>query len=875
MARLPRLTRAGVQANIPRSVDFAGLRGEAAVGTTISQTFDQMSDFLYKTAQKEAVRSGIERVRTEGARPILEAMTAQGGPRGLEQETAYEAANKIAVAEIQTEAELEIAKILTEGQNNKTPFSTVQSQLKSVSDGFPAALSDIDPVSAAMLRTNLQGKTEKAGLRYSEFWSNETLKTLKQRQNIASANKAETIIANAIVPGFDPEELEKDIKEGAEELEALGVKPEDLITWSETVREEALKNNILFDFYQKDLSQQEEFINDIKSGKTTLPGMDFETSIRFINGLLSPEYNRNKRAVEAQSTFIINRVDDLEDVLENGGQIDQKELAELLSDSSNVINYDGGASSTAARGLQETSNFFGELRTKSLAELEAYVTNIETNGFDGALDTPEEVTRVKQAQNFLSNMRTEIKNNPMGYAAKVGLIKRNEVIGYDDDGRLQVDQGALTERLKQATTVAREYGLANPPILFKDEVDKLGLVLEKAEGAVKLDILGMLATIGENTGEVLTQLSEYNKSDALIGGLVTIRSIQAATLAVNGMDRLKNDLTPPGFTSTNTDPVFLDVVGKHMFNAPIQQSAIKDVAKAIYTELAAQQGLGPWEENTDKAVELYTQALQLASGQRRVMTDTGEVIYGGMQPVREKMTFIPPNMTAADMEKVIANLDPASIEAITGQKIDPAYPEKIKEEETYKLFFAGGNQYYISNVEDVDRFGDDVPVLDVDESTILFNPMDLLKPIPGLTETKTPTVSTDVGDLEQALQDDFESEEKLFVNFEIGEGEMPGAGVRKSMKETPKQPMAPEKFNSAIMAVKAQANNKKNIANLKKQTKNLLDTTGLTQSLRDKYFGSLPSPGDPDFDADLYDAYVNFIVDGGGKPYEEWIKTRR
>ena len=254
----------------------------------------------------------------------------------------------------------------------------------------------------------------------------------------------------------------------------------------------------------------------------------------------------------------------------------------------------------------------------------------------------------------------------------------------------------------------------------------------------------MLSTIGENNGEVLTQLSEYNKSDALIGGLVTMGSTQAATLAVNGMDRLKNDLTPPGFTSTNTDPVFLDVVGKHMFNAPIQQSAIKDVAKAIYTELAAQQGLGNWENNTDEAVALYEQALQLASGQRKVMTDTGEVIYGGMQPVREKMTFIPPNMTAADMEKVIANLNPASIEAITGQKIDPAYPEKIKEEETYKLIFAGGNQYYISNVEDVDRFGDDVPVLDVDESTILFNPMDFLQPMPEIPgpEVKSEVVGT-------------------------------------------------------------------------------------------------------------------------------------
>tara|TARA_B100000123_G_scaffold226813_1_gene175755 strand:+ start:495 stop:3062 length:2568 start_codon:yes stop_codon:yes gene_type:complete len=855
MARLPRLRSAGVQAAIPRSVDFAGLRGEAAVGQTISQTFDQMSNFLYKTAQKEAVRSGIERVRTEGAQPILEAMKAQGGPRGLEEETAYEAANKIAIAEIQTEAELEIAKILTDGQNNKTPFSSIQSQLKSVSDGFPAALSDIDPVSAAMLRTNLQGKTEKAGLRYSEFWSKETLRTLKERQNIAAANKAETIIGNASVAGFDPKELEKDITEAATELKDLGVRPNDLTTWSENVREEALKNNILFDFYQKDLSEQEEFINDIKSGKTTLPGMDFETSIRFINGLLSPEYNRNKRAVEAQSTFIINRVEDLEDVLENGGQIDQEELANLLSDSSNVINYDEGASSTAARGLQDTSNFFGELRTKSLAELEAYVTNLETNGFDGTLDTPEEVTRVKQAQNFLTNMRTQVNDNPMGYAAKVGLIKRNEIITVDEDSRLQIDQGALTERLKQATVVAREYGLANPPVFFKDEINQLGLALEKAEGAVKLDILGMLSTIGESNGEVLTQLSEYNKSDALIGGLVTMGSTRAATLAVNGMDRLKNDLTPPGFTSTNTDPVFLDVVGKHMFNAPIQQSAIKDVAKAIYTELAAQQGLGNWKDNTDEAVALYEQALQLASGQRKVMTDTGEVIYGGMQPVREKMTFIPPNMTAADMEKVIANLNPASIEAITGQKIDPAYPEKIKEEETYKLIFAGGNQYYISNVEDVDRFGDDVPVLDVDESTILFNPMDFLQPMPEIPgpEVKSEVVGTI--NLSDAFSDPVDKPDLTTAQDPTVE-----------RGQQPKQRFA---FEAALGA------NTKQTKKLRKELNEGLQSGKLNEASTVRYLESLPEPGDDNFDADLYTKYADFIIDGGSLTYAQWLKTQQ
>ena len=184
-----------------------------------------MSDFLFKTAQKEAVRSGIERVRTEGAQPILEAMKAQGGPRGLEEETAYDAANKIAIAEIQSEAELEITKILTEGQNNKTSFSTIQSQLQSVSDGFPAALSDIDPVSAAILRTRLQETSGKAELRYSKYWSSEILKDAKIKQDKAAANGASWIIGNASqIDGYTTAEIDADIASEAKVLLDLGAK---------------------------------------------------------------------------------------------------------------------------------------------------------------------------------------------------------------------------------------------------------------------------------------------------------------------------------------------------------------------------------------------------------------------------------------------------------------------------------------------------------------------------------------------------------------------------------------------------------------------------------------------------------------------------
>ena len=43
---------------------------------------------------------------------------------------------------------------------------------------------------------------------------------------------------------------------------------------------------------------------------------------------------------------------------------------------------------------------------------------------------------------------------------------------------------------------------------------------------------------------VLSQLSNYNPNLALVGALVNEKSIQAASLAINGMERLKNGQKP-------------------------------------------------------------------------------------------------------------------------------------------------------------------------------------------------------------------------------------------------------------------------------------------------------------------------------------------
>ncbi len=292
MARLPRYQRLGVRTRQPQDVDFAGYREQARSAQALSNAVEQMSGFLYKQAQVEAQERGLERVRNEGAQPLLEAMQAQGGPRGLEERTAYEAANRIAVAEIASEAELEITKILDDGQANKQSFSAIQTKLKDVSDGFPAALSNIDPVSAGLLRARLQESAGKAELRYSKWWTGEITKRAKEKQNMVAANEAEFILGNAATSGYEKAAIDDDVSKGSQTLLDLGVEPNKVEEWAKNITQEAYKQNFLFDYNQRPIKEKDELMQSLLSGDQEIEGMTYEQTVRFVNGLLRPEYNR-------------------------------------------------------------------------------------------------------------------------------------------------------------------------------------------------------------------------------------------------------------------------------------------------------------------------------------------------------------------------------------------------------------------------------------------------------------------------------------------------------------------------------------------------------------------------------------------------------
>jgi hypothetical protein len=695
MARLPRYQRAGVRTRQPQAIEFAGIREQAQLGQQISRSFDQMSQFLYQTGAEEAERRGIERIRTEGAQPVLEALREQGGPRTIAEKAAYEAGNRVAVAEIQAEADLEITKILNEGQKNKTSFSAIQAQLKDVTDGFPAALSNIDPVSAGVLRTRLTEASSKAEMRYSKWWTGEQTKLRKEKQNRVSANEAEFIIGNAAVPGYTVEEIELDIESGSKTLTDLGVKPELVAEWADGVREKAIKEKTTFDFYQKPIEEQREEIESILSGDKTLPGMDFEKSVRFVNGLLRPEYNRNVAAVKAQSDYVINKIEDQQGILEDGGRLSQEILADLNNAVDEILTADpqrGPALQSAMESLQADDEFFSGLRSLSLTDAEAAVFQLQS-GMEGrggeGIDTVFEQKRYEQASKFLDNMRTQISKDPMGYAQRVGFIRDVEqVITFDENQRPVVNESAMRIRQIQAQEVANHYGLSAPRLLFGDEVRQISLYLDRMEGMAKLDMLGALASFDQAAGQVLTDIAEYNPQMALVGALVNEGRIETANIAISGLERLKLGEKPVGFTPLNIESVH-SKFGRAI-TTDKQRQAIKGVAKAIYMDLVATNGVFEFD------AEIYEEAYQMAAGQ----TERNGKVYGGIQEVRRVQTFVMPGMTNDQMEQYLDNISVDVIKSATGQQISDRLAQEIKENNNYNLRNIGGSKYFIEYEKD-------------------------------------------------------------------------------------------------------------------------------------------------------------------------------
>jgi len=815
MAILPRYQRTGLQTRQPQQMDFAATREQARLGQTISQQVDRMSDFAFRQASQAAEIRGQERVREEGALPTLAALDEAGGPTTIAERAAYALGSRVAVSEIQNEAEIEIMRILNDAERNETPFTAVQAQLADVTDGYSASLSTLDPESALLLKERLSGSSIKASERYSNWYVNLQAAKAKAKINDAADRQLEVILQEAIIPGANKRTIEQSLASSSELLSGLGASEKELKAFEKMAYSAAFKENALYKFNVGSLDEKARFLEQMKT--KPMPGMSLEQTQSFRKSLTA-DYNAQVRVTQGEAAAIVSDANEQARILALGGMPSQKQVLTLMERAEAAGEYGVGARDAVGvlqfnmekaeafrkmtpedlaaevqslrQGLEgigeagidtlleantlnvaeaylssaqqamakaetarkkeyepivnelteQVNNFQAlvdsgrDVETSDIADLmeaiatvpidlrgdlpdEVIALNITSNtveairgmtppeaagylrsleggieSFGGeGVDTPVEIQTYDLAKKMLSGMEAELKKDPLSYAMRVGLTDSNgneieitPINFTDPDATLET----MRKRIDDATIVSAKY--STPVTYFTpQERSMLAEVIDGSDRSQKMFFLGAIVDGGGQAApDMLAEISKTAPEFAGVGALVVSERMDAANMALRGMDSIKAGFKPIDFTPSNTDILFNAKTSEALRYQPNAIGITRDVATSIYADMA----------RNKKAFDedLWNNAIDMALG-------ADGFGRGGIQEVRGVNTYLPPELNVNDIEVALKAITPESLSVASGgQVLTDEYATDISgrgmfsRDNNYKPVSYGGNNFILA-----------------------------------------------------------------------------------------------------------------------------------------------------------------------------------
>lgn len=398
---LQRFRRLGVQAEAPTRLDFSPMREFAGLGQAISQNVDRMSDFVYREQSRRAELAGQEAVRDQGAIPILERISEKGGPGiSIAEQSAYETANRVAVAEIQFEAENQISALLESASNSGTSFSTVNAQLEDVVDGFSASLGYLNPEAASLLQLRLRSSTADASRRYASAYKARANAAAAEKRSEVAMGYANSALELARVEGVGPDQLFTSLQQNRQSLIDGGMSEKQADTWFNSTYSTAVRDNMLYTGMTAPLPALRERVAAVPT--EPYPGMTYaETLAEY--GKLETIYNGRLTGYETDARALSSRIDVARQVLGSGGTVGPEAMAEIQieADRLEFLSPELGA---AAESLRVDTEFIGGLRGMTIPELESQLSTY-AGGMPGVgeagIDTPAEVYRRDVVANAL------------------------------------------------------------------------------------------------------------------------------------------------------------------------------------------------------------------------------------------------------------------------------------------------------------------------------------------------------------------------------------------------------------------------------------------------------------------------------------------
>ena len=693
MAILPRYQRVGVRAAQPGQVDFANFREGARLGQTISQQVDRMSDFVYKEQQLQAQQRGREIVGEMGAQPVLEALKGAGGPTTIGEREAYSVANRVAAAEIETDARKEINRIVTEGQNAGRSYSSIKAELADVVDGFPAALANLDPETAGLLRNQLQDVASQADIRYNSWASARAVQASQGRALIGIAERQQEVFriaSSAQDPAARAAAVSQGIADIATYMRGLQFDEGTISRMILTTREQAATDGTISAFQRLGtLEEQQAYITELMANPPPELGVE---KTRTLARSLNTEVNNTISVLNGATRDISSDIKDLTTILTEGGDPNPEAV---LAIESRIAQLPGPMQVEVSQELAQFKTIQGyteAFRKMSPAMLQTSINDMRS-GIDGlggeGIDTMTETRVMQSAEGLLTTMNTEIQRDPISWATRVGHIKFNPL-------DLTTDETASASIKERITSARTAQAILGGPLRFLTNEEASALSAQMAEGnrITRMQILGGITRhFGTHSTDVLGELADVNPELAHVGGLVNMGAMQTANTALAGFDLIKDGSKAPGTMTDTARYSYIKTVGQGLQFQSEARSTGFSVAEAIYTKMAFDKGI------TSFNPIMWQNAIQLAFGfdQR-----TGK---GGFDEIRDRQVLLPAQLNADQFTTMLEDFTLDGLKRNTGlENIDAGVLENIKDNDrVFPVLLDEGRYYLMTDVNGVPR----------------------------------------------------------------------------------------------------------------------------------------------------------------------------
>tara|TARA_A100001234_G_scaffold27349_1_gene21346 strand:- start:10249 stop:12738 length:2490 start_codon:yes stop_codon:yes gene_type:complete len=479
MPVLPRYQKTGIKVRQPSGMDFADAREAARMGETLSAELDRMSDFAFREGEKLAVRRGQERVRQEGAVPVLTALQQKEGPRTIAEQAAFDAANRIAVVEIETAARSDMRKLVTEADETNMEISVFNQKMSDIQDGYAASMQVVDPVAAGVLNARLQEDNVAYSTKYSEIVTTKAKAAYAENTQTILDEGVQTIRDFALTEGATKEAIRKKGEELLQTALDRGVGDKKANKLVDAAVNDAIEQNLYYKYENAEgILEKQAIVNEL-SEIEVFPGKDYVGTItlkdRFINDL--------DRQINAGRSQFTTELDDAITFLVSTGKIkpgfevDEDKLTELFFDDQETLD----ALLRQWENAQEDVKRYGSLSSMPISKInevlsklkndaenppkgatgaEAELLKTRYNNFNTAVIQRQEALRSdpalyvtqtnKQAEQLTSTFFKALGEGNIGLAATV-LSGLNETLNiqYDAIGVPQSDRRLLSKDVAQ------------------------------------------------------------------------------------------------------------------------------------------------------------------------------------------------------------------------------------------------------------------------------------------------------------------------------------------------------------------------------------------------------------------------------------------